>query len=235
MASDTKEKKTAAKKKGSNANKKKTTAAANKTKSTTAKKTSTAKTASTKKSAAVKKETTKQETVKKEPANKTATNTKSAAKKTVAKKDTKKAKPVENKLNKTIVLTDEEVKEIRTEESKAIESLKIENSNREVKSQETEILTILGIEVPTGTSKEEKMARISYYAKDATIFSIIIPVIDLFAMLFIDAYKSYPLTDNVPVNYCLTLLIDFALIFIITFVIDYIHGELAVRRINNKK
>ena len=49
-------------------------------------------------------------------------------------------------------------------------------------------------------------------------------------MLFIDTYKSYPITNSDTVNCVLTLVIDFAVIFILTYIIDYVHGEHAVKK-----
>jgi len=203
-------------------------------KKTTKKNTTTPKATTSKKSdaqTAVKKTSAKKDTPKKTNTNKTST-TKT---KPTVKKETKKPEiqilEKEEKLNKTIILTAEEKEQLQVNKIDEIEELKIEETivEEEVTPQ---VSTILGLNLDASSNKSARNERIRFYAKDATIFAIIIPILDLFAMLFIDAYKAYPLTESEPTNYCLTLLIDFILIFVLTFLIDYIHGEREVRRIN---
>lgn len=123
-----------------------------------------------------------------------------------------------------------EGKKDNPEETLKVNHKKKKSDNREEASSEIE--TILGVELPCGMDKEEKRVRFMNYIKDATIFAIIIPVLDLFAMLFIEDYKAYAITNNIPVNYCLTLLIDFAMVFVMTFLIDSLHGEYSARKMN---
>ena len=83
-------------------------------------------------------------------------------------------------------------------------------------------------------SLQDKNQRIISYIKDSAVFGVIVPVLDLFAMLFIDSYKSFTITSNEPANYILTLIIDFIIIFVITFLIEYIHGEGVMSRLTKK-
>lgn len=189
---------------------KKSTSASSKKTSNTSKKKSTSTNASTKKTSTVSKPKT---TTKKTTTAKPKTSTK---KTTTVKKENKTAtevKPIKVEVKEEVV-TPVEVKP---------------------KNVETETCSILGTPLPTGTDKVDIDTRNKLYMKDALIFSFVIPVIDLFAMLFIKSYKPYPITNTLGINYLFTLLIDFILIFILTFSVDFIHGERTVRKMNNKK
>lgn len=240
MASDT-TKKTTTKK--STTPKKKTTAASA-SKTTTKSKTSTAKKTTTTKKVATKTSVPKKKSEVKAPSTKVATKKKTTSTKKAATSKTrapKKEKVVEIEreeletreadLNKTIVMSPEVAKELameRYDEMEEIEEIKV--SKNEKKDEKKYASTILGVDIPIGNSETDKKERKQLYAKDATIFAIIIPILDLFAMLFIDAYKAYPITNSEPINYCLTLIIDFILIFALTYLIDYIYGENSVKK-----
>ena len=84
--------------------------------------------------------------------------------------------------------------------------------------------------MPNGQSEQARNERQKYYMKDALIFAIIIPIMDLLAMLFIDAYQPLLATNDTMINYTITLLLDFILIFVLTYLIDYIFGEDTVKK-----
>ncbi len=190
---------------------KKNTSASSKKTSNTSKKKSTSTNATTKKTSTVSKPKTT--TTKKTTTAKPKTSTK---KSTTVKKENKAAT---------------EVKPIKVEVKEEVVTPVVVKP----KNVETETCSILGTPLPTGTDKVDIDTRNKLYMKDALIFSFVIPVIDLFAMLFIKSYKPYPITNTLGINYLITLLIDFILIFILTFSVDFIHGERTVRKVNNKK
>lgn len=186
--------------------------------------------ASVKKTSAANKETkvTTKKTLSKD------VSTKSNEKKPIVRPTTKKAGS--KKSTKKVVENEKVVVPIKIEETNELQQLntnKVDNNDKVQTKKEYDdekfANTILGLELPVGDSQDRK-TRLLNYARDALIFAVVIPILDLFAMLFIDSYKAYPITNNVPINYCLTLLIDFVMIFILTYIIDYIHGENSVRR-----
>ena len=188
---------------------------------TTKKKSTSASSATKKASTSVKKPTSSSKsknTTKKAPAKSTGSTKQNAT--------TKKANVVK-KEEKAV----EEVKPIKVEVKEEV----MKPVEVKTKKEETETCSILGTPLPLGNDKVDIDTRNKLYMKDALIFSFVIPVIDLFAMLFIKSYKPYPITNTLGINYLITLLIDFILIFILTFSVDYIHGERIVRKMNNKK
>ncbi len=244
MASDTKEKKT----KG-NTNKTKTTTTANtkKTANTaTAKKTTTKKTTKTNttdntkptkgstakttkpvtaKSVEKKAANTNNNTEKKSVKTSTAKKTTSTKKKTTTTSPKKKTQPMEEKYQKTTI---EVVEELHLGEEPIVEDKYLEI--RSVPEITNSTKSILGNELPSGQTELARSERQKYYMKDAFLFAIIIPILDLFAMLFIDAYQPLLATDDMMINYIVTLLIDFTLIFVLTYLIDYIFGEDSARK-----
>ena len=226
---------------------------ANASKSTAASsaKKATSKTNSTKKKPSAAKSNVKTDVVK-VPAKKVSTSkgstkkdakkssaTKSSTNKPVSKKKTTTESPVkiskkEETVGKTVDVKKEIIKKpiekdelalISTQEIKVEEVVKTEKEN----DDELFANTILGLELPVGDN-DDKKKRLGNYARDALIFAVVIPILDLFAMVFIDSYKAYPITNNELINYGLTLLIDFVMIFVLTYIIDYIHGENTVKR-----
>lgn len=90
--------------------------------------------------------------------------------------------------------------------------------------------TLLGADVPTGSEAEDKKERKKRYMIDALIFAIVVPVLDLLAMLFVDIYKPFLLTNSTPLNYVITFLLDFVIIFVATYVINYLYVEIPLRK-----
>ena len=218
MASDTKEKKTKGKTK-----KKKTTTTANTKKAAntaTAKKTtktnttnntkptkgSTAKTTKpvTAKSVEKKAANTNNNTEKKSVKTSTAKKTTSTKKKTTTTSPKKKTQPMEEKYQKTTI---EVVEELHLGEEPIVEDKYLEI--RSVPEITNSTKSILGNELPSGQTELARSERQKYYMKDAFLFAIIIPILDLFAMLFIDAYQPLLATDDMMINYIVTLLIDY--------------------------
>ena len=172
-------------------------------------------------------------TVKKSSATKSSTNKPVSKKKTTTESPVKISKKEET-VGKTVDVKKEIIKKpiekdelalISTQEIKVEEVVKTEKEN----DDELFANTILGLELPVGDN-DDKKKRLGNYARDALIFAVVIPILDLFAMVFIDSYKAYPITNNELINYGLTLLIDFVMIFVLTYIIDYIHGENTVKR-----
>lgn len=172
----------------------------------------------------VKGTSTKKAGTKKTTSNKATTSKKPAsAKKTSS---TPKKKVVETvKVEKDEPIVVEQEKKIEPEQVEIVEKAKKGNSSVPK--------SILGLDLPEGMDPVDKKARHKLYAKDALMFSIIIPIFDLLAMLFIDAYKPLLLTNNTVANYIVTLLLDFILIFAVTYLIDFVFGEDAIKK-NNK-
>lgn len=162
---------------------------------------------------------------------KKASATKTTAKKTTTKTTAKKQFSTPSSKTEvkkpTIIIASEEAENIEAPKKK--EPVIVEEK------ETLKTSTILGMKIPTGDTPEDRNKRSCIYTKDAMFFAIIIPIIDLLAMLFIDGYKAYPITSYTTINYCVTLLIDFTLIFILTYLVDYLHCEKAIRRMNNKK
>ena len=218
MASDTKKKK---KSTGTNTSKKTKTTKKNSAK--TKKKTNTTVKTTVNKNGKRVAATTKKQTAKKEPE-------KIIESKELVFEELEKGDP---DLTKTAYIDPEVIQELHASEIDEIDKIKVEEKPI-IKSKKNEIQakTILGLDLPSGMNREDRDLRKKFYAKDALIFSIIIPILDLFAMLFIDSYTYLLITNSPIVNYIITLLLDFVLIFIVTYLIDYIFGEDAVKRIN---
>lgn len=215
MAEDNKKKTT----KTTSTKKKTTSANSNKSKTTKAKKTST-KTSAKGKTTATKK-TTGTNTKKKSTASKPKTTQTVKSKTNVPKKD-KAVEVLEKRepdLEKTILITKEETEVI----------------SKKVVSVDDDAKTILGLELPIGDDKIDKEIRRKQYRKDALAFALIIPIVDLFAMLFIERYSYLIVTNYAVVNYLITLAIDFILIFAVTYLVDYVFGEDTIKRIKKKK
>lgn len=233
MASDTTKKKKTASASTSKTTKKASTVSTSK-KGTGTKKTTTKKATTT---APKKKTNTKTNGTKKKTTNSTKKN------QNVKVKSTPKVKPIEIEdletreadLTKTVVINPEIIQELHNEEIEVpnIDNIKIEEEPKKTKKGPEKVArTILGIDLPSQMTSEDRKERKKFYVKDALIFAIIIPILDLFAMLFIDSYTYLMITNSAPLNYLITLLLDFTLIFLITYLIDYIFGEDAVKRIN---
>ena len=213
------------------------------------------KTQAKKSSTATKSSTTKKTTTAKKSSTKKTTSTKNGAtaKSSTTKKTTPKVKEVKD-IKTVAVFPEEETMEEKLVESVKVETIeemvdKIEIPEDEPTIEKDEIIlpaketkveekstndkeckTILGLDLPV----EDKQKRKTMYKKDALAFAIIVPIIDLFMLLFIKRYKPLIITNNIVLNYIMTLGIDFILIFILTYVIDYIYGEDAIKKIRNK-
>jgi len=202
----------------------------NKKKKTNTPKTSIKKQSNTEKT--TKKAGTKQVTVNKNDAKaKNNTEKKENNKTSNTKTSTKNTKKTNSKTKKT---TKEKIIETVTPEEiveKKVETITIVNE------EETTPKTILGTELPVGKNEEDVKIRKKCYTKDAIVFAIIIPILDLFAMLFFESYEpiSIPFlkVDSLALNIAITLLIDFVLIFLLTYLIDFIYVEDAIKK-NNK-
>ncbi len=196
--------------------------------STTTKKSTTTTAAKTKKAATPKK-TTASATKAKTTTTKTTkpkTTKASTAKRSTQSKAPKSVEPKKKRVLEETENTPEVVKELHIEEEP-----KIVTSAGETKSNEEYIpKTLLGADLPEGAELEARRARKRSYSKDALLFAIIIPVLDLLAMLFIDAYKPILLFNDMVVNYIITLILDFILIYIVTYLIDFVMGEDAVKK-----
>lgn len=224
---------------------KKTTNAAKK--STTKKTTTTTKKASAgaKKATPVKKATTST----KAPATKktaskstktTSSSTKSAPKKTSttkksttgAKKKTTTPKKTTPKTTKKVETAPVKVKEpeIVKEEETIKEAIIVDKKEEKNKNTESVPKSILGLELPEGQDQLDRKSRRKLYMKDALVFAIIIPVLDFLAMLFIDSYKPFLITNSEFANFAITLLLDFILIFGVTYLIDFVFGEDAIKK-----
>lgn len=139
--------------------------------------------------------------------------------------DTSKKKGV---LESTTISTPEVVKELHVEE-KVIE---VDPSTAKPVEDLFDVRSILGAQLPTGTTKEDRKKRKKFYMRDAFVFATVIPILDLFAMLFIEPYKPLLLTNTEWINYAITVGADFVLIFILTYVLDFLFGEEDVKKIN---
>ena len=166
-----------------------------------------------------------------ETTKKTTTSTKtnaSGTKKNVKKKggSTAKTNTIKIKENKAIEITPEIVKELHVEE----EVVKSEQKSAS-KGNKFEIKSFLGENLPIELTNEARGLRKKSYVKDAVFFAAVVSVLDLFAMIFI---KGYPhLLDTMPwINYAVTMLFDFVLVFIFTYVIDYLIVENAISKNN---
>ncbi|HBA37957.1 MAG TPA: hypothetical protein DCY94_04480 [Firmicutes bacterium] len=193
-------------------------------KNTTSKTKSASTASSTKKTAA--KSTTKKSTATKTNNTKNVSTSKNGSKKTSSKTAAnKKSAPKKN----TRVI--EEIVEIAETKPEIVKE-KVENKKTE-KTAENASTTILGEKLVSGNEEEARRLRKKSYSKDALMFATIIPILDLFAMLFIDAYKPILLFDDTVSNYVITLILDFVLIYIVTYLIDFVMGEDAAKK-NNK-
>lgn len=202
-------------------------------KATTAKKANTSKKTSKNSS-----NSSKATNTKKNPS--TGKTTTSAKKNTTSSKKSTNTKKVETTSSKKTSTPKSNIKQEVTIEPIKVEVKEevvtpVEVVDKNAKKKDADNCTILGMQLPTGTDKVDSDARIKLYMKDSLVFSIIIPILDLLAMLFIKAYKPYPITNSEVINCIITLMIDFILIFILTFSVDYIHGEKIVRKINKGK
>lgn len=184
---------------------------------TTAKKatTSTAKKASSK-------PTTKKTSTKKPTTKKTTTKPKTDTKK----KETRVIEKIIEIEETTPIIKDVVIEKRPEEKFDDGEYLIIKKNHKEEPAPKT----ILGNDLPDGNEEEARNARKKFYAKDALLFAFIIPILDLFAMLFIDSYKPILITNDVVANYVITLVLDFVLIYIVTYLIDLIVGEEAVKK-----
>lgn len=199
--------------------KKTTTSSAKKT--TTGTKTKTA----SKKSTSTKKATTS--------AKKTTTKSKTSTKKTQApKKEVTSAIENETVETKPLILEDVEVNanvEVATEEKSDV----IEN-NREERQSQNYAKTILGGKIPAGNSSKDRKKRRTYYVLDSIMFATILPILDLFMMMFCPWYTSFLSLDSTQ-NCIIVLVLDFIIVFIATYLIDFAATESAVKKINKTK
>ena len=201
------------------ADKKKTNTAK---KSTAAKKKPVAKKNTKKKTTTTKKKTT---TAKKTTQTKKVTPKKEV--KTEVKKEVKKTEPEKELVIPIVTEAGHTINDVK-EEIKEIIDLKEEQtneSNKTGKQVAAKPTTILGKELPRDNSESAKKERRLLYAKDALVFAIVVPLIDLIAMTFIESYPALNITSNTGLNYFLTVVTDFVLIFIVTYIIEYIFGE----------
>lgn len=151
---------------------------------------------------------------------------KPVATKTSTKKQTKKTVTPVKKTVRSTSKTPEVVKELHVEEE-VITTVK-ENENV-VLEPDYEIRSFLGANLPIERTKPAKKKRKTHYLKDAAFFATIVSVLDLFAMLFI---KGYPqLFEAAPwINYTITVALDFVLVFIFTYALDYLIVEDAIQK-----
>ncbi len=190
----------------------------------------------TKKSATAKKKTTTKKTTKGKTTPKKKTTT---AKKTTQTKKVTPKKEVKTEVKEEPKKVNQPEKELViplvTEAGKQAKDIKeeikeiIETKEEETLVDKNKVLakptTILGKELPTGKSDSVKKERKKLYAKDALVFAIVVPLIDLIAMVFIESYPALNITANTNLNYILTVVTDFILIFIVTYIVEYIFGE----------
>lgn len=130
-------------------------------------------------------------------------------------------------MEKTRVIDSDLITEVGERDEKKLDK-EIEET-RPPKKNESKPQTILGLTMPVGNSRKERNIRKKLYLKDALVFAIFVPIFDLLAMLFIRKYSYLMITNSPVLNYLITLLIDFVLVLIVTYVIDYIFGEDAVK------
>lgn len=231
------------------ANKKQTSktikSTASKTKSTPKK--STASKSTTGKKVATEKATTTANKEKNQTKVTTQKSTTQTKKKTTTANKTKNSTPKKKQENKTIkpVIIDEETKKKGVLESTTVShgeiinedyfkegSFEVDPSTAKPVEDLIDIRSILGAKLPVGTSKKDRKERKKFYCRDAFIFATIIPVLDLFAMLFIEPYKPLLICNTEWINYAVTVVGDFVLIFLLTYVLDFIFGEEDVKNYN---
>lgn len=83
---------------------------------------------------------------------------------------------------------------------------------------------------------EAKDKRIKSYVVDATIFALLYFCFDLTSILFNSREVTiYVLSTIVKVDYILTFVINFGLIFIGSFLIDYYFGEYSIKKYKRLK
>lgn len=177
-------------------------------------------------------------TKKKTTTEKTKTTTKKTTtpKKTTTSNKAKTTKPKTNnsstskKTNNSVEPRGSELKEEVSKETIVEETPKITTEVGKTVATECTPKSLLGTTLPEGKEIEARRARKRSYSRDALLFAIIIPILDLLAMLFVDAYKPMLLFNSMLMNYIITLILDFILIYIVTYLIDFVMGEDAVKK-----
>jgi len=161
--------------------------------------------------------------------NKKTTTTKKNTTKSATKSACTKAKAkTKTATNKKVAAKEEKAKFSAVKDNKVIEKVEINDVKENAKVVPC---TIMGVELPTGNTKEDKKERSICYLKDALLFASIVPVIDLFLTIFYEKLNTLNFVNSEIINYVLTMLVDFVLIFIFTFLLDFIIGESKVKRI----
>ncbi len=91
---------------------------------------------------------------------------------------------------------------------------------------------IWGKPLGTGQTKKDKKRRLKHYLFDSAIFAIIMAVFDIVA-IFVAANKTvFDITDYYILNFILTVLLTSIILFFISFILDYLVGERAVKKHN---
>ena len=95
--------------------------------------------------------------------------------------------------------------------------------------------TAFGKSMPIGLDKESKKKRKKIYLKESIIFAIVMGVLDAIMIIFIDYYVIVDLFKYNYLNYMFSVLFNLIIGFAISYILDYIFGEICVKRYNKKR
>lgn len=97
--------------------------------------------------------------------------------------------------------------------------------------------TLKGETLPTGLEKEDKDKRKNNYAKEALIFSILMILFELIAILFVKDTSALIMFENMKYVYVviINLVITFIICYVISFGLDYAFNEFNIKRYNKNK
>lgn len=101
------------------------------------------------------------------------------------------------------------------------------------KKKEIEIKNFYGRKISVKNDKNSKIGRINWYLLEGFVFAFIFSLIDVVAYYVSDNVISiFEFTSNKELNMYIYVLIEFVILYTISFIIDYMYYELRIRKIN---
>ena len=91
---------------------------------------------------------------------------------------------------------------------------------------------IWGKPLGTGQTKKDKQKRIKHYLFDSLIFAVVMCFFDIIAIFVATDKTVFDLTDYYVLNFILTVFLTGSILFVISFILDYLVGERAVKTYN---
>ncbi len=103
------------------------------------------------------------------------------------------------------------------------------------KNKEEIIKNFYGRKINLNNNKSARIERINWYLLEGFILAFVFSMIDIIAFYYSkNVISILEFTNNREVNMYIYVLIEFVLLYLISFIIDYVYYELKIKRINKK-